>query len=118
MKVYLEPRDVWVGYFRGDDHHYVCPLPCVVVRWRRKATRNEPTASIFPGIEGDRSVWGECGCAHCVGEVLAAKPFPANLSYPFIVCPTCGNKRCPKATHHDNACTDSNDVGQIGSRYA
>jgi hypothetical protein len=35
----------------------------------------------------------------------------------MIVCPTCGNKRCPKATHHDNACTGSNESGQPGSAY-
>ena len=35
----------------------------------------------------------------------------------FIVCPECGNKRCPKATYHKNECTDSNDVGQPGSRF-
>ena len=35
----------------------------------------------------------------------------------FIVCPTCGNKRCPKATWHENPCTGSNDAGQIGSRF-
>lgn len=34
--VYREPRDWWVGYYRGDRHHYVCPLPTVVVRWARK----------------------------------------------------------------------------------
>jgi hypothetical protein len=37
MTVYIEPRDWWVGYYRGDTHHYVCPLPCVVIRWRRGA---------------------------------------------------------------------------------
>lgn len=36
---------------------------------------------------------------------------------PFIVCPECGNKRCPKATHHDNECTNSNEDNQPGSRY-
>lgn len=36
VKVYVEPRDVWVGYFRGDDHHYVCPMPCLVIRWDRR----------------------------------------------------------------------------------
>jgi hypothetical protein len=34
--VYLEPRDVWIGYYRGDRHHYVCLLPCVVIRWARR----------------------------------------------------------------------------------
>jgi len=36
----------------------------------------------------------------------------------FIVCPDCGNKRCPKATQHDLACTGSNEPGQAGSDYA
>lgn len=35
----------------------------------------------------------------------------------FIVCPDCGNKRCPKANHHDNACTTSNAPGQPGSSW-
>lgn len=29
----------------------------------------------------------------------------------------CGNKRCPCAAHHDNACTGSNATGQTGSLY-
>lgn len=33
------------------------------------------------------------------------------------VCPECGNKRCPKATYHRNACTGSNEVGQKGSSW-
>lgn len=36
MKIYFEPRDWWVGYYRGDTHHYVCPLPMLVIRWRRR----------------------------------------------------------------------------------
>lgn len=35
----------------------------------------------------------------------------------MTVCPDCGNKRCPKATDHRLACTDSNEPGQPGSRY-
>ena len=35
----------------------------------------------------------------------------------MIVCNICGNKRCPKATDHSYECTDSNDLGQPGSRY-
>lgn len=33
--VYIDRRDWWVGYYRGDSHHYVCPLPTVVIRWAR-----------------------------------------------------------------------------------
>ena len=35
----------------------------------------------------------------------------------MIVCELCGNKRCPHATDHNLACTNSNDPGQPGSRY-
>ncbi|MEA4293932.1 hypothetical protein VBS39_08140 [Klebsiella pneumoniae] len=35
----------------------------------------------------------------------------------FIVCPDCGNKRCPRANDHRNACTGSNEPGQEGSAY-
>lgn len=35
----------------------------------------------------------------------------------FVVCPECGNKRCPHANDHRNACTGSNESGQEGSAY-
>lgn len=35
----------------------------------------------------------------------------------FVVCPECGNKRCPKANDHRNACTNSNEPGQPGSSW-
>ncbi|WP_448158708.1 hypothetical protein [Escherichia coli] len=35
----------------------------------------------------------------------------------FVVCPDCGNKRCPQANDHRNACTGSNEPGQEGSAY-
>lgn len=35
----------------------------------------------------------------------------------MVVCSICGNKRCPHATHHDHACTNSNATGQPGSGF-
>lgn len=35
----------------------------------------------------------------------------------MILCPTCGNKRCPKANDCANACTGSNEPGQPGGAY-
>ena len=32
---YFDLNDWWIGYYRGDRHHYVCPLPTLVIRWRR-----------------------------------------------------------------------------------
>jgi len=51
-----------------------------------------------------------CKCFSCLSK--------KNGSYVgFIVCEKCGNKRCPHANDHVNECTNSNDVGQDGSRY-
>lgn len=35
----------------------------------------------------------------------------------MVVCPTCGNKRCPKASNHRNICTNSNEPAQPGSTF-
>jgi hypothetical protein len=58
----------------------------------------------------------DCGCFYCMAERTDVLGFPLTLST-FIVCPTCGNKRCPKATNHIYECTGSNEPGQPGSRY-
>lgn len=35
----------------------------------------------------------------------------------MILCPNCGNKRCPKASDHRMLCSGSNAPGQAGSVY-
>jgi Zn finger protein HypA/HybF involved in hydrogenase expression len=35
----------------------------------------------------------------------------------MVLCPECGNKRCPRATNHELKCTGSNEPGQEGSIY-
>jgi hypothetical protein len=35
----------------------------------------------------------------------------------MVLCSICGNKRCPYANDHNNACTNSNESGQKGSAY-
>lgn len=63
---------------------------------------NEVACSTHPMAEKK-----ECDCEACR---------PITLSdMRFNVCPICGNKRCPHARDHRNACTGSNEPGQIGS---
>lgn len=53
---------------------------------------------------------GKCGCHTCSkerGETVTR----------MVLCPECGNKRCPKATKHSLECTHSNEPGQRGSIY-
>lgn len=56
----------------------------------------------YPGIP-------DCWCRTCRPVVLN--------DMRFVVCPDCGNKRCPRANDHRNACTGSNEPGQDGSAY-
>lgn len=51
----------------------------------------------------------DCWCRTC-------RPVTLN-DMRFVVCPDCGNKRCPRANDHRNACTRSNEPGQEGSAY-
>jgi len=58
--------------------------------------------------EPDQSGRGIC-CWDCASDLERVTQ--------MIVCPECGNKRCPRSTHHNYKCTDSNEPGQPGSRY-
>ncbi|UWA77093.1 hypothetical protein M5T12_10510 [Enterobacter asburiae] len=51
----------------------------------------------------------DCSCRTC-------RPVTFSDSR-FVVCPECGNKRCPHANDHRNACSGSNEPGQEGSAY-
>ena len=51
----------------------------------------------------------DCWCLTC-------RPVVMN-DMRFVVCPDCGNKRCPRANDHRNACTGSNEPGQEGGAY-
>lgn len=51
----------------------------------------------------------DCWCLTC-------RPVTLN-DMRFVVCPDCGNKRCPRVNDHRNACTGSNEPGQEGSAY-
>lgn len=58
---------------------------------------------------GNSPVIPDCWCRTC-------RPVALN-DMRFVVCPDCGNKRCPRANDHRNSCTWSNELGQEGSAY-
>ena len=61
-----------------------------------------------------------CGnCHRCLkGKMVKFGPIAIEeRATRMIVCSICGNKRCPKATDHENVCTGSNERGQPGSIY-
>lgn len=55
MRVYIDRADWWIGYYRGPNHHYVCPLPTVVIRWKRRSADTDGGATA-------------CGCFACIGN--------------------------------------------------
>jgi glycerol-3-phosphate cytidylyltransferase len=58
-----------------------------------------------------------CRCYKCLEQQIDPNTLLPLTMNTFIVCPDCGNKRCPRATDHTLACTNSNEPGQQGSRY-
>lgn len=65
----------------------------------------------------------KCWCYECIKEemvhvdnALSFQGIPMYMTK-MILCPICGNKRCPHATDHNLECTNSNEPGQKGSRY-
>ncbi|SYP71033.1 Eaa1 [Klebsiella pneumoniae] len=67
------------------------------------------TARICDELSANSSANPDCWCRTCRPVVLN--------DMRFVVCPDCGNKRCPRANDHRNACTGSNEPGQEGSAY-
>lgn len=66
-------------------------------------------------------VTAECICHHCIRELDLKHPQMPQLplsSAIMVLCPKCGNKRCPRASDHRLECSGSNDTGQAGSIYA
>jgi len=57
----------------------------------------------------------KCWCEYCWSQ--ENQDIGAFMRRRFHTCPECGNKRCPKATHHALLCTGSNEKGQPGSSY-
>lgn len=68
-----------------------------------------------------------CQCHKCTSEKVEkiekdeiksqADHFFAHYEIKMILCPKCGNKRCPHASDHRLGCTNSNEPGQHGSIY-
>jgi len=69
------------------------------------------------GDRSDASFPGGANCGVCHSRVRDAEIARTGnrmlaLASVFIVCNTCGNKRCPRATWHGYACSGSNDTNQ------
>lgn len=93
-------------------------MKCICHRCHLKRSRKKNGMPIHPlnlmivrhnGIEAD------CICHRCIREndLRSMVGWALSLSV-MVLCPDCGNKRCPRAEDHRFECTGSNEPGQVG----
>ena len=73
IRIYLEPRDLWVGLYVSPRHLYWCPLPCLVVRWTRKRRIKYP---LVPNCAGCGHMWALHGLNYRGGDCYADSDCP------------------------------------------
>lgn len=130
MREYRTNHSVWIqcskqAYERRKAQGYE-----VRELYERHQAGNSPAkCSLREGIEAIRNsgipvdvdrIQSECaaGNSPATPDCWCRTCRPVTMSdMRFVVCPDCDNKRCPHANDHRNACTGSNEPGQIGSAY-
>ena len=95
----------------GDDEG---GQPRLVIHSTRDQIRNGglipfQAVHVVPSAVTASAAPAKCWCLTCRPQSLA--------DMRFVVCPTCGNKRCPKANNHQHECSGSNEPGQKGSAF-
>ncbi|MFY7224773.1 hypothetical protein ACOTX4_25985, partial [Enterobacter cloacae complex sp. IR5459] len=96
----------------GDSNNMVEPVTTACkLRDAVEIIRNSGIAIDAEKIFAERDALNapDCWCRTC-------RPVTFSDSR-FVVCPECGNKRCPHANDHRNACTGRNEPVQEGSAY-
>lgn len=53
-----------------------------------------------------------CKCQACLDEKIPPEKYLGGRIF-MILCPDCGNKRCPQASNHIYKCSGSNEPNQI-----
>ena len=110
-----------IGYYYGDPVNVFARG----ANWMRQhiidstlaaAQHDTPALNSLQSVDSVADRWipvseqkPDCWCLTC-------RPLTLN-DMRFVVCPDCGNKRCPRANDHRDACAGSNEPGQEGSVY-
>ena len=96
---HLPPTGLYIP--PGKGYRHTCPA-C-------GNTQSIVPTQVLMGVSTHWKTMPTCWCETCRPNTLS--------DMRMVLCPNCGNKRCPKANHHDNACTNSNAPGQPGSSW-
>lgn len=113
-EVMADPDESQYGGTYDEDYRAECAYVegwnacrAAMLQAGNDSTNGKPLTSGY--IAANSPVIPVCWCRTC-------RPVTMN-DMRFVVCPECGNKRCPHANDHRNDCTGSNEPGQIGSAY-
>lgn len=106
----------WLAFGRGMQnagsqlpHNLIAETEAMLADAPQPQNAPQNIPEIIPGWIPVSERIPDCWCRTC-------RPVAIN-DMRFVVCPDCGNKRCPRANDHRNACTGSNEPGQEGSAY-
>ncbi|SVR90962.1 hypothetical protein [Klebsiella pneumoniae] len=106
----------WLAFGRGMQnagsqlpHNLIAETESMLAASPQPQNSPQNIPEIIPGWIPVSEQKPDCWCLTCRPVVLN--------DMRFVVCPDCGNKRCPRANDHRNACTGSNEPGQEGSAY-
>jgi hypothetical protein len=104
---------------------YVTAAPCAIdklakigkaltVLYGKDLTMTNP-----PGVFAFWTPGKECPCRKCHEDLERIIEWAPDIGWwtgtGMIVCPDCGNKRCPQAASHEFWCTGSNATEQVYS---
>lgn len=100
------------GTIKGLKMTSSCMTP-MAPRCEVTTKSNEEVRRLWEATLGLDNVLKTCWCFQCLDDPSMGLLNPTMVR--MIVCPQCGNKRCPRATSHDNACSGSNEPVLNGS---
>ncbi len=103
-----ERRD-FVSSIEGRTRRDAREVDKLLKRLSKATGRGSPLGAVVVAETGVRPL--VCGCYACTEALVAAdgaNPLDHRLQRYFL-CPTCGNKRCPRSTDHVLACSGTND---------
>ena len=111
-----DPRDAFERTFKMPKHVTRCGTGYAVTAY--SAWLAHDFVRMWEGWNACRAAMLQAGNSPVAQDCWCRTCRPVTMSdMRFVVCPECGNKRCPHANDHRNACTGSNEPGQEGSAY-
>ncbi|WP_416135225.1 hypothetical protein [Citrobacter portucalensis] len=110
--------------FHSNEWHKMGPITGYMHGWNAfraamlQGNYRDLSQPVDPQVAEYEKMMNQAGNSPVIPDCWCRTCRPVTMSdMRFVVCPECGNKRCPRANDHRNACTGSNDPGQIGNAY-